>query len=287
MNKRDLSGKSQRNTGICILLAALFLAGIACAGLGKDYFTESLLMLSVVFLGVFFAAFSVNAFAIMIESAATVIYIASKFYMKLAEGSSIEPLCILWILIPAASVTGMILFMKGVARLRLDNEVLSKQVDDLVMIDRLTGLYNLRSMYMDIQTQISYSERNHIPITLMIIRLRYLKEMKALLKKEEFEELVVRLSKYVFDIVRLEDRVYSLDEDGTFGVILTCDKEGTGLVEKRLRDKLSDPASFANITDKAIRMDVKIGYLEYKKEEFNRDARLFKESVEEEVAYDI
>jgi diguanylate cyclase (GGDEF)-like protein len=171
--------------------------------------------------------------------------------------------------------------------MRLENQVLKQQVEELIMIDPLTGFYNLRSMFMDIQTQISYAERNGKAISLMIIKLRYLKELKSVLKKAQYDEVRVRLAKIVVDTVRLEDRVYVIDEEGSLGVLLTCDRNGAKLVEGRLRKKLDDPAAFDGIAQTSIRVEVKIGSLQYKKEEFERDAILFKERVEEEVEYDL
>ena len=97
----------------------------------------------------------------------------------------------------------------------------------------------------------------------------------------------MRLAKIVVDTVRLEDRVYVIDEEGSLGVLLTCDRNGAKLVEGRLRKKLDDASAFDGIAQTSIRVEVKIGSLQYKKEEFERDAILFKERVEEEVEYDL
>ena len=182
---------------------------------------------------------------------------------------------------------GIALYVKRYTPLTLENALLKKQIAELVMIDPVTGLYNLRSLFMDIQTQISYAERNNSPISLMILRLRYPAEMKKVLKSSQYDKVVKQLSNLIVDTVRLEDRVYSIDENGGFGIILTCDKEGTKLVEKRLRGKLDDPKWFEGISDKQIRTEVKIGYLQYEKAKYNRNANEFKDDVEEEVNYDM
>ena len=90
----------------------------------------------------------------------------------------------------------------------------------------------------------------------------------------------------MYDTVRLEDRVYSLDNDGTLGILLTCNRNGARLVEKRLREKIDNPEAFTDIAEKPLRMEIQLGCLEYK-QEYNRDAILFKSRVEEEVAYDL
>ncbi len=286
MNSKDISGKTLEDIGISVLLIALFSATIVDSLGGEFLFTENLVMTIVTFVAVLLAAIRVTNIPAIIAGIATVSYIAYKLYQMFAQGGIIEGLSYLWIAIPGLAVLGMALFSKGIQRLQRDNNVLSKQVEDLIMIDPLTGFYNLRSMYMDIQTQISYAERNNTYISLMIIRPRYRKELKDVLNKEQYEKVIVTFSKIVYETVRLEDRVYSLDSDGTVGVLLTCDRQGAKLVEKRIRTKIDNTNAFDNIAQKPIRMEIQLGFLEYKKE-YNRDAIKFKSLVEEEVAYDI
>ena len=286
MKNKDISGKTLEDVGISVLLIALFAATIVCSLSDRSVFNENLVMTIVTFVAVLLAAIRVTSIPVIVASLETVCYIAYKLYQVFALDFTVTGLSYFWIAIPGLAVLGMSLFIKGVQRLQRDNNVLSQQVEDLIMIDPLTGFYNLRSMYMDIQTQISYSERNNTAISLMIIRPRYRKELKDVLKKAQYENVIVKLSKIVYDTVRLEDKVYSLDGDGTVGVLLTCDRSGAKLVEKGIRKKIEDTDVFNNIAEKPIRMEVQLGYLEYKKE-YNRDAIHFKSLVEEEVAYDL
>ena len=286
MKKRDISGKTLEDIGISVLLIAL-LANVLVGSLSdRELFNENLVMTIVTFIAVLLTAIRVTSVPVIVAALETVCFIAYKIYQVFALDASVPGLSYLWVAIPGLAVLGMSLFIKGVQRLQRDNNVLSQQVEDLIMIDPLTGFYNLRSMYMDIQTQISYSERNNTSISLMIIRPRYRKELKDVLKKSQYETTIVRLSKLIYDTVRLEDKVYSLDGDGTVGVLLTCDKTGSKLVEKRIRKKIEEGDAFSDIAEKPIRMEIQIGYLEYKKE-YNRDAIQFKSLVEEEVAYDL
>ena len=286
MKKRDISGKTLEDIGISVLLIALFADVMICALSDRAMFNENLVMTIATFVAVLLTAIGVPSIPVIVAALETVCFIAYKLYQVFALDASLAGISYLWIAVPGLAVLGISLFIKGVKRLQRDNNVLSQQVEDLIMIDPLTGFYNLRSMYMDIQTQISYSERNNTSISLMIIRPRYRKELKDVLKKAQYEAVIVKLSKIVYDTVRLEDKVYSLDGDGTVGVLLTCDRSGAKLVEKRIRKKIEDTDVFNDIADKPIRMEIQLGYLEYKKE-YNRDAIQFKSLVEEEVAYDL
>ncbi len=286
MNKKETTGKTLQDIGICILLVALLLCAILFTATADNYL-ESLLMLVGIFLAVLFASFRLTAVAIVIAGLQTVAFIAYKIYLIVATDESVSALSFCWIALTALAVTGAVMYVSGLKKMQLENQILKQQVDELIMIDPLTGFYNLRSMFMDIQTQISYAERNGKAISLMIIKFRYVKELKSVLKPAQYDEVRVRLAKLVVDTVRLEDRVYVIDDEGSLGVLLTCDRAGSKIVEGRLRKKLDDVAAFDGIAQTPLRVEVKIGSLQYKKEEFERDAILLKERVEEEVEYDL
>ena len=280
-------GKAGQYIGISLVMLAFVLAAVVASITGGDCMPENLIMTIVVGVCVVLAAVGFLTISIVAGALVTVAFVAYKIY-SMITGGDVSVVSFAWVLLPAMAIAGIALFISNNSDLALENALLKKQIAGLVMMDPVTGLYNLRSMFMDIQTQISYSERNKIPFTLMIIRLRYPRELKKVLKKEEYEKLLKQLSLLLVDTVRLEDKVYSIDDNGGFGIILTCDKEGTKIVEKRLRSKLKEPKWFSEVSSKhEVRAELKVGYLQYEKESFNRDANAFKEKVEEEVQYDI
>lgn len=273
--------------GLGLMLLSFILAAVITGYAGSDHLGENIVMTVSLAVAAVITVAGYVMIGVIVAAVATVIFVGLKVYSIMAMSSQFPPITFMWLILPAMCVVGVILYVKRYNPLMLENALLKKQIAELVMIDPVTGLYNLRSMFMDIQTQISYAERNNSPISLMILRLRYPAEMKKVLKSSQYEKVVKQLSLLIVDTVRLEDRVYSIDENGGFGIILTCDKEGTKIVEKRLRDKLDDPKWFEGISDKQIRTEVRIGYLQYDKTKYNRNANNFKDDVEEEVNYDV
>ncbi len=285
---RNGEGNVVSYLGLGLMLLSFILAVVATKVTGDEYFTENLIMTIAMAVAVVITVSGFLTMAIIVAAVSTVVFVGLKIYGIIVLHNSFPPISFLWVILPAMSVLGIALYVKRYTPLTLENALLKKQIAELVMIDPVTGLYNLRSLFMDIQTQISYAERNDSPISLMIIRLRYPAEMRKVLKAAQYEKVVKQLSLLIVDTVRLEDRVYSIDENGGFGIILTCDKEGTKIVEKRLRGKLDDPKWFEGISDKEqIRTEVRIGYLQYEKTKYNRNANQFKDDVEEEVEYDM
>ncbi len=286
--KRKGDGKVISYIGIGLMLLSFILAVVVTNSTGSDYFAENLIMTVVMAAAVVITVSGYVTISVVVAAVATVVFVGLKVYHIITDRQDFPPVSFLWVILPAMCVVGCAFYVKRYSPLTLENALLKKQIAELVMIDPVTGLYNLRSLFMDIQTQISYAERNNSPISLMIIRLRYPAEMKKVLKTNQYEKVVKRLSLLLVDTVRLEDRVYSIDENGGFGIILTCDREGTRIVEGRLRKKLDDPKWFAGITDKQqIRTEVRIGYLQYDKSKYNRNANEFKDDVEQEVSYDL
>ena len=84
-----------------------------------------------------------------------------------------------------------------------------------MLVDDVTELYNLRAMYRDAQMMTGYCVRNHLPISLMIIQMRYESELRGMLSHSRYIQLRKRLAELVMDSVRVEDKVYCIDEHGT------------------------------------------------------------------------
>jgi hypothetical protein len=92
--------------------------------------------------------------------------------------------------------------------------------------------------------------------------------------------VIIRLSKVVCDTVRLEDRVYSIDSEGGFGVILTCDLAGSRLVEERLAEKFLDDKLFSGVVkNNDIKIEMQLGCIQYY-DGLERDAIKFKDMAQ-------
>ena len=90
----------------------------------------------------------------------------------------------------------------------------------------------------------------------------------------------MRLSKVVCDTVRLEDRVYSIDSEGGFGIILTCDLAGAKLVEERLTERFSDRNLYSGVVaNNELHVEMLLGCVQYD-EALKRDAIRFKEMTQ-------
>ena len=280
--KHKYTGRTSYDLGTVLIFLAFVIAAIVTSNCGRELAKENLTMVAVTFTVAVLAAFRVINAAMILAAIQTVIFIGVKI-ASFTSGGFENKISLGWIVVPGLLVFGYTFVNRAKKEAELSREIMDDQINELVMTDPVTGLYNLRSMYMDIQTQISYAERNGKQICLMILKPKYTDELKSVLKPKEFKEVVVRMSKVVCDTVRLEDRVYSIDSEGGFGIILTCDLEGAKLVEERLAEKFSDSNMYSGIVSgNDIRVDMQLGCMQYD-EKLNRDAIRFKEMTQASV----
>ena len=77
-----------------------------------------------------------------------------------------------------------------------------------------------------------------------------------------------------------------LDRDGTIGIICFCDKKGTEIIKGRIEEKLLDRQSFEGILDRAIKVEIRTGAVEYDQNSIKNSIE-FKKRVDNEMQYDV
>lgn len=287
MVKKRTTGYLLQDAGLVLLLLCIGGAALAVGIVEEAMKIEFVVMLMGTFLAILLAGFKLTGISVVTGAFEILLYTAYKLFSFFTYAREIEPICYVWIVLPLLSVGAMAAFIYGSRQTELENDVLKEQVEELVLVNSLTGLYNLRSLYIDLQKQVAYSERNHMTVSLMIVKLKFGQELKKVLSRRNFEALIQRMAVIITDAVRLEDRTYSLDNEGMVGVILTCDQENSKFVRDRIRANLEKRDAFAGIVERAIRVEVKIACLEYNEEKYGSDMILFKQKVENELQYDV
>ncbi|MFR3730849.1 diguanylate cyclase domain-containing protein [Lacrimispora sp.] len=287
MTNKKSFGYLFQDIGLVLLLACLFTGAITVSYTPKPLLFEAVVMLLLTFTALLFAGFKMFGAACLLSGLEVTVYTAYRLYLYLSYDTQIPLLSFVWIFLPIAAVAVMYLFVSGNHRLELENDILREQVEELVMVNPLTKLYNLRSLYYDLNVQKSYAERNKLPLSLMVIELKYEAELASILSRQNYERVIQRLAQIVVDTVRVEDKTYSIDNKGSLAIIMTCDKVGSDIAMRRLKSRISEKDAFSGITEDAIKIDVKIACLEYDKEAFGDNMMLFKQRVENELQYDV
>lgn len=287
MTNKKSFGYLFQDIGLVLLLACLFTGAITVSYTPRAMLFEAVIMLLGTFTALLFAGFKLFGISCVLAGLEVTIYTAYRLYLFLSYDTEIPMLSFVWIFLPLVTVAVMYLFVSGNHRLELENDILREQVEELVMVNPLTKLYNLRSLYYDLNVQVSYAERNKMPLSLMVIVLKYEAELASILSRQNYERVIQRLAQIVVDTVRVEDKTYSIDQKGSLAIIMTSDKTGSDIAMRRLKSRISEKDAFSGITDAAIKIDVKIASMEYDKEEYGDNMMLFKQRVENELQYDV
>lgn len=271
---------------------AIFMFGIAAAALTLSFSDENsrvlyLVMFFTACAGIWLAAYRFRYLAVVISGLQMLIYTIYQLYEAIANGRMITALDYMWLFLPPLCVGAMIMFMMNMYKVDKMAEYLEERLQSLEVIEPVTGLNNLRSMYMDLERQMAYASRNNIELTLVIFELRYYQEIKGILNANQFDELKRRMGRLVEDSLRIEDRVYAIDDKGSLGLVcIGCGREGALVVKKRVTDLLSKKESFEGLLDRTLRVDLRVGFYTYDREEI-RNAIEFKQKAENELQYDV
>lgn len=299
MKKRDMNSnvnekiraKNRRalaeDIGLLFFLAGLLGAALVVAFSDSEaHRMENLIMFLVLAAGVILSAYRFHYLAIVLCAVQTCFYAAYKTYMGFMVGEPIPVTSYAWLLLPIITGGAMIVFMRSTYQAEVIAEMLDKQLTEQVTIDRVTGLDNLKSMYIDLERQIAYCKRKGQPLSLMILELRYKDELSAILTESQFDNLRVILAQMMEDNIRLEDRLYALDEDGRMGIICLCDRAGAEIIRRRILDKVEKTAKFREILNRALRVELRTGVFEYQEGQVANAIDL-KKKAENEMQYDV
>ena len=265
------------------LLAAALTIGLAKGESRSIY----LVMFFVSCAGIWLAAYRFRYIAIIVGGLQMLVYTVYQLYEAFANGKSIVPLDYAWLALPMILVAAMIMFMTNMHKVEKLTEILEDKIQSMEVIEPVTGLNNLRSMYIDLERQMAYARRNNLDLTLILFELRYYQELKSILSGQQFADLKRRMARLVEESLRLEDRVYAIDDRGSLGIVcIGCGRDGAVIVRDRTISVLSQKESFEEILDRALRVDVRTGFYLYDSEEI-KNAIEFKQKAENELQYDV
>lgn len=276
----------KQDIGLLIFLAGILGTTFLLSESSGTEYMENLVMFLILCGEVILAAYKFRNIAIVLGGVQTCFYSIYKIYQGVLEGQKISYLSFAWLVLPMICILAMIWFTSVTYETEVMTEILEKQIEEQILTDRVTGLYNLKSMYMDLERQMAFCKRNNLPLSLMVVELRYEQELRGILSVSQYEDLLRTYAEILEDSIRLEDRIYAIDEKGGIGIICTCNKPGAEIMKKRIVMNLSDPDKFRDILGRGIRVEVKTGIFEYDQAVVANSIDL-KKRAENELQYDV
>lgn len=276
-----------QSVGLAAFLFGIITAALITGWAEGERTLAYLVMFFVTCVGIWMASYRFRYIAVIVGGLQTLVYTIYQLYESIGNHREILLMDYAWLVLPILCISSMVLFMLNMFRMEKMTEMLEDQIQNLEVIDPVTGLSNLKSMYMDLERQMTYARRKDIELTLIILELRYYRELKAIMANRQLSDLKRRMGGLVEDLLRMEDRVYSIDDKGSLGIVcIGCGKDDASIVRKRITDAFNQKDSFEGILDRKLKVDIVMGIYAYDKEEI-KNAMEFKRKAENELQYDV
>lgn len=246
-----------------LLFIVCFICVVFTAG-DPDHYIQNIIFLNVAFLIAIVTYFTNLTVGLILS----IIFIFGcgtfTLYQSIVLGSVVGNQSYFW-LIMAPSITGVTWMLTlGNKKLQEEKEQLQKSNTSLATMDENTNLKNSRSFQQDATVFMALSTRYSIPLTMLVISVKYWDEIRRMTSEEEMTSAIYDLSTLSQTSIRTNDSLYILDKDNpTWGLMLFTDRQGANIVIERLKQKVISLNTGENADKYKVQLDLKIGAVEY------------------------
>jgi len=141
-----------------------------------------------------------------------------------------------------------------------------EKLQRLAVTDGLTKLYNSRSFYSQLETEVDRFNRYKHPLALLLLDLDHFKEYNDSYGHLEGDKVLVRFSQIIKSCLRANDTAYRYGGEEFTVILPETGAEEAGTVAQRIRVALENER-FAPIDGKAVKITISIGVTEYQSKE--------------------
>lgn len=273
-----------QDLGILVFMTAVLGAALLTVLSGSSLLYQHIALILGITLSSLLLGLRARIGGIVISGILLLLFAVYKLYNRFAYNIPIEWTAYVWPVVIILAMVGMIVFISYFSQIEGVNNLLNIRLDQLTVMDPLTGLENNRSMVQSLTRYMALSERKGTEMGLMLIRLRYAEELKKVLTATQFTELRHNLAITVQDVIRMEDRVFSIDDVGSLGIIYFS--TGASFLKGRLLTAVANKNLLPDLNEQLLTVDLSIVYKQYDKA-MGKDAMRFISELEKEFAYEV
>ena len=136
-----------------------------------------------------------------------------------------------------------------------------EKLQKLAVTDGLTKLYNSRSFYSQLETEVDRFNRYKHPLALLLLDLDHFKDYNDTYGHLEGDKVLVRFSQIIKTCLRANDTAYRYGGEEFTVILPETGGEEAGLVAQRIRAAL-ETERFAPINGKEVKITISIGVTE-------------------------
>lgn len=287
MKKNEQQAQLQRDAAMLLLILWAMAQALLMTFASPEMRTTYLVALFAMDTAVLVGYFGRPAACLALCGTMTCVWVTYKLYGVYIHGEVLYLLDYVLAPMPMLGAVGARLYCSGMQGISNENAMLRQQVEELVLVDNVTGMYNMRALYRDLQVMVHYCDRNSLALSLMEIQLRYESELRGMLPANSFIDLRRQMCEVIRDSIRVEDRVYAVDDKGSVMILLTTSERDSGIVRSRLLNALATTDRFDRILEAGTKVDVRVACKQYDKAVYGQDMIRFRKAVEAELVYDV
>ncbi|MFC6180433.1 diguanylate cyclase [Lactiplantibacillus daowaiensis] len=157
-------------------------------------------------------------------------------YINSTHHSEIPMIMVFWLIMPlllSATFYGM---TRRLTLLQTANAKLRADIMKRGAFDERTDLRTTVAYIQDAQVFIETNRRFQLPVTTVIIRIRYFNEIKRMMSEQQFSDLLRLTSDTIAATTRDNDITYSLDQENpTWAILLFSDTPGAQIAADRIK----------------------------------------------------
>jgi diguanylate cyclase (GGDEF)-like protein len=141
-----------------------------------------------------------------------------------------------------------------------------EKLQKLAVTDGLTKLYNSRSFYSQLETEVDRFNRYKHPLALLLLDLDHFKEYNDNFGHLEGDKVLVRFSQIIKSCLRANDTAYRYGGEEFTVILPETGGEEAGTVAQRIRAAL-EAERFTPVDGKKVKITISIGVTEYQPKE--------------------
>ncbi|MEC0168689.1 diguanylate cyclase domain-containing protein [Paenibacillus graminis] len=249
-----------------VFLVLNFICIVFIAG-SPDHYIQNIIILNIAFLLALVTYFTTVTAGLVLNLAFIFGYGFFVLYQTVSEGGTIGVNTYFWLIMTPLLTVVIWVFTSRTRELQIENELLEKKTANLATVDENTDLRNIISFQKDASLFTGISTRYSIPLTLLVVKVKYWSEIRRLIPEEQLSEAIYDVSQLSQSSIRTNDALYLLDkEDATWGLLLFTDREGAKIVIERIKLKLQELNDTEFSAKYKVNLGLKIGAVQYEAE---------------------
>lgn len=263
---RRYPGSLVSDGAFLLLFIACFITIVFMAA-DPNRYIQNIIFLNVAFLIAVVTYFTTVTTGLILNILFVFGYGTFTLYQTVVQGGAISTQSYFWLVMTPIFTLLTWMFTSASRQLQLENEQLKKANASLATMDERTNLKNSLSFQNDAKIFMALSVRYNIPLTLLVIGVKYWDEIRRMISEEHLMEAVHEISKVSQTSIRTNDALYLFNKDTpTWGMLLFTDRPGADFVIERLRKRVDELNQGEYAEKYRVELVLKIGAIEYNRE---------------------